>query len=180
VAFSRMLMNPNFQGSFLGIHIHSGQMLSCMSRCLEFRQDNVIRTELGPQHTIYQLLPGWREPSGIQSKTLTNHDIPTPLPTLYFGLQSHEQRRNWQVDNKPPNGLCLWYECNPQTFCVLAKFIRGGGDGFQKLCKIRSFICIAWLLAFCRATMNQQHRPVHHEGWMISDQETIFCWVPVH
>jgi hypothetical protein len=21
--------------------------------------------------------------------------------------------------------------------------------------------------------------PVHHEGWMISDQETVFCWVPV-
>jgi hypothetical protein len=21
--------------------------------------------------------------------------------------------------------------------------------------------------------------PVHHEGWMISGQETVFCWVPV-
>jgi len=23
--------------------------------------------------------------------------------------------------------------------------------------------------------------PVHHEGWMVSDdhQETVFCWVPV-
>jgi hypothetical protein len=29
-----------------------------------------------------------------------------------------------------------------------------------------------------RATMNQ-HPPVHHEGWMISGQETVFCWVPV-
>ncbi len=24
-----------------------------------------------------------------------------------------------------------------------------------------------------------QHPPVHHEGWMISGQETVFCWVPV-
>jgi hypothetical protein len=29
------------------------------------------------------------------------------------------------------------------------------------------------------ATMNQQHPPVQHEGWMVSSQETVFCWVPV-
>jgi hypothetical protein len=23
------------------------------------------------------------------------------------------------------------------------------------------------------------HSPVHHEGWMISGQETVFCWVSV-
>jgi hypothetical protein len=23
------------------------------------------------------------------------------------------------------------------------------------------------------------HPPVHHQGWMIRDQETVFCWVPV-
>jgi hypothetical protein len=28
------------------------------------------------------------------------------------------------------------------------------------------------------ATVNQ-HPPVHHEGWMVNDYETIFCWVPV-
>ncbi len=28
------------------------------------------------------------------------------------------------------------------------------------------------------ATMNQ-HPPAHHEGWMVSGQETVFCWVPV-
>jgi hypothetical protein len=28
------------------------------------------------------------------------------------------------------------------------------------------------------ATVNQ-HPPTHHEGWMISGQETIFCGVPV-
>jgi len=28
------------------------------------------------------------------------------------------------------------------------------------------------------AAVNQQP-PVHHEGWMVSDQETIFCWVRV-
>jgi hypothetical protein len=28
------------------------------------------------------------------------------------------------------------------------------------------------------ATVNQ-HPPVHHEGWMVSSQETVFCWVPV-
>jgi hypothetical protein len=27
-----------------------------------------------------------------------------------------------------------------------------------------------------RATVNQ-HPPVHHEGWMVSGQETCFCWV---
>jgi hypothetical protein len=29
------------------------------------------------------------------------------------------------------------------------------------------------------ATVNQ-HQPAHHEGWRISGQETVFCWVPVH
>ncbi len=24
-----------------------------------------------------------------------------------------------------------------------------------------------------------QHPPAHHEGWMISGQETVFCWIPV-
>jgi hypothetical protein len=27
--------------------------------------------------------------------------------------------------------------------------------------------------------MNQQHPPAHREGWMISGQETVFCWIPV-
>jgi hypothetical protein len=31
---------------------------------------------------------------------------------------------------------------------------------------------------FSRAVVNQ-HPPVHHQGWMICDQETVFCWVPV-
>jgi hypothetical protein len=26
------------------------------------------------------------------------------------------------------------------------------------------------------ATVNS---PAHHEGWMVSGQETVFCWVPV-
>jgi len=28
------------------------------------------------------------------------------------------------------------------------------------------------------ATVNQ-HPPALHDGWMISGQKTIFCWVPV-
>jgi hypothetical protein len=28
------------------------------------------------------------------------------------------------------------------------------------------------------ATENQ-HPPVHHEGWMESGHKTVFCWVPV-
>jgi hypothetical protein len=24
-----------------------------------------------------------------------------------------------------------------------------------------------------------QHPPVHHEGWMVSGQKTVFCWAPV-
>jgi hypothetical protein len=28
------------------------------------------------------------------------------------------------------------------------------------------------------ATVNQ-HPPVHHQGWMICEQETVLCWVPV-
>jgi hypothetical protein len=28
-------------------------------------------------------------------------------------------------------------------------------------------------------TVNQ-HPPMHHEGWMISGQETVFCYVPVN
>jgi len=25
----------------------------------------------------------------------------------------------------------------------------------------------------------KQHPPEHHEGWMVSGQETVLCWVPV-
>jgi hypothetical protein len=32
---------------------------------------------------------------------------------------------------------------------------------------------------YFRATLNQ-HPPAHHVGWMISGQEIVFCWVPVH
>jgi hypothetical protein len=28
------------------------------------------------------------------------------------------------------------------------------------------------------ATVNR-HPPAHREGWMISGQETVFCWIPV-
>jgi hypothetical protein len=28
-----------------------------------------------------------------------------------------------------------------------------------------------------RATVNQ-HPPAHHEGWMVTGQESAFCWVP--
>jgi len=31
---------------------------------------------------------------------------------------------------------------------------------------------------YYRDTVNG-HAPAHHEGWMVSGQETIFCWVPV-
>jgi len=31
----------------------------------------------------------------------------------------------------------------------------------------------------CWATVNQRP-PAHREGWMISGQETVFCWIPVH
>jgi len=24
-----------------------------------------------------------------------------------------------------------------------------------------------------------RHPPVHHEGWMVSGQKTVFCWVSV-
>jgi len=27
------------------------------------------------------------------------------------------------------------------------------------------------------ATVNQ-HPPAHHEGWMVSGEEAVFCWVP--
>jgi len=29
------------------------------------------------------------------------------------------------------------------------------------------------------ATVNR-HRPGRHEGWMVSGQETVFCWLAVH
>jgi len=37
----------------------------------------------------------------------------------------------------------------------------------------------------CRGFMPEEplkggrSEPAHHEGWMISGQETVFCWVPV-
>ncbi len=34
-------------------------------------------------------------------------------------------------------------------------------------------VCYALLISW--ATVNQ----AHHEGWMVSGQETVFCWVPV-
>jgi hypothetical protein len=30
----------------------------------------------------------------------------------------------------------------------------------------------------CIATVNQQP-PAHHEGWMVTGQETVFCWISV-
>jgi hypothetical protein len=52
---------------------------------------------------------------------------------------------------------------------------------FQSLnLKLMAFNSI--LLFKCRAkqwaTVNE-HSPVHHKGWMISGQETVFCLVPV-
>jgi hypothetical protein len=34
------------------------------------------------------------------------------------------------------------------------------------------------IMSSVQATVNQ-HPPVHHEGWMISGKETVFCWLPV-
>jgi hypothetical protein len=30
-----------------------------------------------------------------------------------------------------------------------------------------------------RSVAVNHHPPVHYQGWMISDLETVFCWVPV-
>jgi len=42
----------------------------------------------------------------------------------------------------------------------------------------RSFGVALHISSHPGATVNQ-HPPAHHEGWMGSGQETIFCWVPV-
>jgi hypothetical protein len=44
---------------------------------------------------------------------------------------------------------------------------------------LRKVVCIkTTLLALVGHTSNQ-HPPACHEGWMVSDQETVFCWVSV-
>jgi hypothetical protein len=30
-----------------------------------------------------------------------------------------------------------------------------------------------------KAPFLNQHPPAHNEGWMIIDEETVFCWIPV-
>jgi len=32
---------------------------------------------------------------------------------------------------------------------------------------------------YCLMATVNQHPPVHHEGWMVSGQEIVFCWFPV-
>jgi hypothetical protein len=33
--------------------------------------------------------------------------------------------------------------------------------------------------SICFSLPENQDPLVHHEGWMVSGQETVFCWVPV-
>jgi hypothetical protein len=158
-------------------------MLSCMSRCLQFRQDNVIRTELRPNTQSTNFFPGSRErePSGIHSKTLTNHDIHVPFTYLVLSAGGVMNKEGIDKSTTNPNN----------GVCVLAKFITGVSEvvqnSFIHLVRVQSstdicipakfkgrfseivqnsFIhlhCIAWLLPFCKATVNRQHPPVHQE-----------------
>jgi hypothetical protein len=61
--------------------------------------------------------------------------------------------------------------------CVLTKFIKGFSEIMQNLFIHLHCMVGRWLSV--RPQVNRQHQPVHHEGWMVSDRETIFCWVPV-
>ncbi len=48
----------------------------------------------------------------------------------------------------------------------------------KRLTMSSTTLCVSVLHTCLPATVNQ-HPPPHHEGWMVSGQETIFCWVPV-
>jgi hypothetical protein len=45
-------------------------------------------------------------------------------------------------------------------------------------CALRNTCHVLWR-RMKRPQWVNQHPPAHHEGWMVSGQETDFCWVPV-
>jgi hypothetical protein len=33
--------------------------------------------------------------------------------------------------------------------------------------------------SLCSLARGNQHPPVHRGGWMVHDQQTVFCWAPI-
>ncbi len=48
------------------------------------------------------------------------------------------------------------------------------------LAQLRFFVTYLQITYYYPLTaIVNQHPPAHHEGWMVSGEETVFCWVPV-
>ncbi len=63
----------------------------------------------------------------------------------------------------------LFPSCDTQEIPAGYREMNKTKNRCRSLCSVKP--CFA-------ATVNQ-YPPVHHEGWMVSGQETVFCWVPV-
>ncbi len=66
-------------------------------------------------------------------------------------------------------GLLLFISCDTQQIPAGYHEMNKTENRCTSLCSVKP--CFV-------ATVNQ-YPPVHHEGWMVSGQETVFCWVPV-
>jgi hypothetical protein len=64
-------------------------------------------------------------------------------------------------------------ELPTMIFCSLKNFIIAKPPLNSPLQESKSFRG-----QFKRPATVKQHPPAHHEGWMVSGQETAFCWIP--
>jgi hypothetical protein len=72
----------------------------------------------------------------------------------------------------------------PVFFEAILCYSQSGDDTQDNLAKfgyklnmkiiLQNILLYVWL-----PTWTMQSEPAPHEGWMIMDQETVFCWVPV-
>jgi hypothetical protein len=98
-----------------------------------------------------------------RDRDLIQSPVPFPALSMLHGLHQVLQfsRLSCQV---PKNGIETWSE-NPTSTLNLQTLI-------WTMSKLHAYI-ICWL------ENNSHSQPAHHEGWMVSGQETVFCSVPV-
>ncbi len=90
---------------------------------------------------------------------------PVPFPALSMLHVLHQVSQFSRLSCKvPKNGIETW-SADPTSTLNLQTLI-------WTMSKLHAYI-ICWL-------ENSSHsKPAHHEGWMVSGQETVFCSVPV-
>jgi hypothetical protein len=98
-----------------------------------------------------------------RDRDLIQGAVPFPVLSMLHGL--HQVLQFSRLSCKvPTNGIEIWSE-NPTSTLNLQTLV-------WTMIKLHAYI-ICWL------ETNSHSNPAHHEGWMVSGQETVFCPVPV-